>query len=81
MQMTKQFVTNCLNEKPLADESREVPDEELKPILIHNIPLTDGRIQYHGVKLGRLISLYAICEYPDIFGLRCLQHTGHDQLI
>ena len=43
---------------------------ELKPFIDHNYPtLTDQQNTFiAGSSMGGLISMYAICEYPDVFG-------------
>ncbi len=64
------IVTNFLKEKPLADEYLKFLTEELKPYIdSHYSTLTDRENTIiMGSSMGGLISLYAICEYPDIFG-------------
>lgn len=59
-----------LKGKPLADEYLLFITQELKPFIDRSFAtLTDRKNTFiAGSSMGGLISLYAICEYPDVFG-------------
>lgn len=74
----KEFVSNSLKLKgrinetfnPISDNYLKFIVTELKPIIdIHFSTLKDKDNTFiAGSSMGSLISLYAICEYPDVFG-------------
>ena len=74
----KEFVSNSLKLKgrinetfnPISDNYLKFIVTELKPFIdIHFSTLKDKDNTFiAGSSMGGLISLYAICEYPDIFG-------------
>ena len=74
----KEFVSNSLKLKgrinetfnPISDNYLKFIVNELKPFIdIHFSTLKDKDNTFiAGSSMGGLISLYAICEYPDVFG-------------
>mgnify|MGYP001155628657 FL=1 len=74
----KEFVSNSLKLKgrinetfnPISDNYLKFIVTELKPFIdIHFSTLKDKDNTFiAGSSMGALISLYAICEYPDVFG-------------
>ena len=74
----KEFVSNSLKLKgrinetfnPISDNYLKFIVTELKPFIdIHFATLKDKDNTFiAGSSMGGLISLYAICEYPDVFG-------------
>jgi len=56
--------------KPFSDDYLRSIVNELKPVIDHGFPTrTDGAgTVVMGSSFGGLISLYAVCEYPEIFG-------------
>jgi predicted alpha/beta superfamily hydrolase len=74
----KEFVSNSLKLKgrinetfnPISDNYLKFIVTELKPFIdIHFSTLKDKDNTFiAGSSMGGLISLYAICEYPDVFG-------------
>jgi predicted alpha/beta superfamily hydrolase len=74
----KEFVSNSLklkgrineNFNPISDNYLKFIVTELKPFIdIHFSTLKDKDNTFiAGSSMGGLISLYAICEYPDVFG-------------
>lgn len=65
-----EIVRNFLKDRPLADEYLKFLVGELKPYIdSHYSVLTDPEnTVIMGSSMGGLISLYALCEYPEIFG-------------
>lgn len=59
-----------LNGKPNSDDYLRFLVKELKPFIDHNFPTLRKRSDTFiiGSSMGGLISMYAICEYPRIFG-------------
>ncbi len=64
------ILTQQLMSKPQSDKYLLFLTEELKPFIDNNFPaLTDPANTFiMGSSMGGLISLYALCEYPDVFG-------------
>jgi esterase/lipase superfamily enzyme len=64
------LVQKWLNNKPQADQYLRFIVEELKPYMdSHYATLPDKANTFiMGSSMGGIISLYAICEYPEIFG-------------
>jgi len=64
------FVTQALHGMPLADRYLRFLVEELKPAIDSRFPTRPERAHTFvmGSSMGGLISLYAISEYPDVFG-------------
>ena len=62
--------TGPLDEELLGDEYLKFLTSELKPYVDENFrTLTDAKnTSICGSSMGGLISLYAICEYPEVFG-------------
>ncbi|MTI20250.1 alpha/beta hydrolase [Fulvivirga sp. RKSG066] len=56
--------------KPSSDEYLKFIVEELKPYIDENYSVHTNRENTYiaGSSMGGLISMYAICEYPDVFG-------------
>lgn len=77
-QEQKEFVTNQLKEKgriqtnfnPYSDKYLKFLVTELKPYIDKNYATLDNKENTFiaGSSMGGLISMYAICEYPKIFG-------------
>lgn len=68
---TRDFIIkNSLKNKPLADNYLKFLVEELKPFIDKNFSTKkDVKNTFiAGSSMGGLISIYAICEYPNIFG-------------
>jgi predicted alpha/beta superfamily hydrolase len=65
-----QFVTKALNGKPQADNYLRFLVQELKPEIDRRYATRPDREHtiIMGSSMGGIISLYAICEYPDVFG-------------
>ncbi|UKJ07061.1 alpha/beta hydrolase [Solitalea lacus] len=63
--------------KPLGDAYLKFITQELKPYIDKNYnTLTDkANTCIMGSSMGALISLYAICEYPDVFGSAACMST------
>lgn len=89
----KEFVSNSLQSKGKINETfNPVSDNYLKFIVSELKPFIDGHFStlkdkdntfIAGSSMGGLISMYAICEYPDVFGaVACLSThwTGIFQL-
>ena len=59
-----------VKEKPLGDAYLKYLVSELKPAIDARYRTLPGRVHTSimGSSMGGLISLYAICEYPDVFG-------------
>jgi predicted alpha/beta superfamily hydrolase len=57
-------------EMPCSDDYLKFIVEELKPFIDESYPTLTGRNDTYimGSSMGGLISLYAACEYPDVFG-------------
>lgn len=64
------LIAQWLMGKPLADEYLLFLTEELKPYIDERFSVYTGRAHTFiaGSSMGGLISVYAICEYPEIFG-------------
>ncbi len=59
--------------KPISDDYLKFIVKELKPIIDSRYPTLADQAYIAGSSFGGLISLYAVCEYPDIFkGAACL---------
>lgn len=68
---TRKFIVkNNLKNKPQADNYLKFLVEELKPYIDKNFSTRKDRKNTFiaGSSMGGLISIYAICEYPNIFG-------------
>jgi len=68
---TRDIILNrWLNNKPLSDQYLKFITAELKPYIDqHYSTHTDAANTFiMGSSMGGIISLYAICEYPDVFG-------------
>ena len=68
---TRDFIVrNALKNKPQADNYLRFLVEELKPFIDKNFSTRKDRKNTFvaGSSMGGLISLYALCEYPNIFG-------------
>lgn len=63
-------IKNWLKSKPQADDYLKFLTEELKPFIDKNYStLADAKNTFiAGSSMGGLISIYAICEYPNVFG-------------
>ncbi len=63
-------VANQLKNKPQADNYLKFLVEELKPYIDKNFSTKKDRRNTFvmGSSMGGLISIYALCEYPNIFG-------------
>jgi predicted alpha/beta superfamily hydrolase len=59
-----------LMSKPLSDNYLLFLTEELKPFIDNNFPTLADRSNTFimGSSMAGLISLYALCEYPEVFG-------------
>ena len=57
-------------DKPLSDDYLRFIVEELKPFVDRNYQTMSGRSNTFmmGSSMGGLVSLYALCEYPEVFG-------------
>lgn len=66
----KEFVEQELHGKPLADEYLSFIVQELKPFIerMFSANTSSDQTLLMGSSMGSLISLYALCEYPDKFG-------------
>lgn len=66
----KKLISKEMKGEPLGDEYLRFLVAELKPYIdSHYSTLTDREnTVIMGSSMGGLISLYAICEYPDVFG-------------
>jgi predicted alpha/beta superfamily hydrolase len=64
------FVSLALKGKPLADNYLLFLTKELKPYIDSKFSTFPDRDHTFimGSSMGGLISLYAVCEYPDVFG-------------
>lgn len=70
-QETRDFIIGKqLKNKPQADEYLKFLTRELKPYIDKNFSTRKDRENTFimGSSMGGLISLYALCEYPDVFG-------------
>jgi len=58
------------NVKPLSDQYLRFIVTELKPFIDKTYPTLTGKENTYiaGSSMGGLISLYAVCEYPNVFG-------------
>jgi enterochelin esterase-like enzyme len=68
---TRDFIVkNSLKNKPQADNYLKFLVEELKPYIDKNFSTRTDRNNTFiaGSSMGGLISIYALCEYPNIFG-------------
>lgn len=69
------FINKFLTGKPQSDAYLSFLVKELKPFIDGNFPtFTDQENTFiAGSSMGGLISIYALCEYPDVFcGAACL---------
>lgn len=64
------LIAQWLNGKPQASNYLRFLTEELKPYIDERFSVYKGRDHTFiaGSSMGGLISIYAICEYPEIFG-------------
>jgi len=64
------FVQTLLKGRPQADNYLRFIVEELRPEIERRYPVRAGRENtiVMGSSMGGIISLYALCEYPDVFG-------------
>jgi predicted alpha/beta superfamily hydrolase len=71
------ILTEQLMSKPQSDNYLLFLTEELKPFIDNNFPtLTDAsNTLIMGSSMGGLISLYALCEYPEVFGAAACMST------
>lgn len=69
-EMRAVIISQQLQNKPQADNYLKFLVEELKPYIDKNFAThTDRKHTFiAGSSMGGLISLYALCEYPDVFG-------------
>jgi enterochelin esterase-like enzyme len=77
-ELRDKFVSHDLAGKPRADDYLRFIVEELKPAIdakYATMPDTDHTI-IMGSSMGGIISLYAICEYPAVFGRAGCLSTG-----
>ena len=68
---TRDFIVkNSLKDKPQADNYLKFLVEELKPYIDENFSTKKDRANTFivGSSMGGLISIYALCEYPKVFG-------------
>jgi enterochelin esterase-like enzyme len=65
-----QFVKQALHDKPRADRYLRFLVEEVKPFIDAHFQTRPERAHTSimGSSMGGLISTYAICEYPNVFG-------------
>ena len=63
-------IKKWLNNKPLADHYLAFITSELKPYIDHRYSTLPDQANTFimGSSMGGIISLYALCEYPDVFG-------------
>lgn len=68
--LRKELVSKALNNDPRADRYLKFLVQELKPYIDSHYTTAPSRNTTFiaGSSMGGLISLYAICEYPDVFG-------------
>lgn len=68
--LRKNFIDKALGGRPAADDYLKFIVEIVKPLVDERYPtLTDRDATFiMGSSMGGLISLYAACEYPNIFG-------------
>lgn len=68
--LTQILINKGLKGKPLADLYLQFLVKELKPYIDANYPtFTEASNTYiSGSSMGGLISMYAMCEYPEVFG-------------
>jgi len=66
----KIILSEQLMSKPQSDNYLLFLTEELKPLIDNNFPTLADRSNTFimGSSMGGLISLYALCEYPEVFG-------------
>jgi enterochelin esterase-like enzyme len=64
------FISEALQGRPQADNFLRFMVQELKPAIDGKFETLPGREHTiaMGSSMGALISLYAICEYPDVYG-------------
>ena len=64
------FIEKWLKGKPQADDYLRFIVEEVKPAIERSYPIRPGPENsiIMGSSMGGIISLYALCEYPDVFG-------------
>ncbi|NNE98186.1 MAG: esterase [Pyrinomonadaceae bacterium] len=68
---TREFIIKrSLQNRPQSDNYLKFLVEELKPYIDREFPTESGveNTFIAGSSMGGLISIYAICEYPDVFG-------------
>ncbi len=68
---TREFIiSKQLKDKPRADDYLKFLVEELKPYIDKNFSTKKDRDNTFvlGSSMGGLISIYALCEYPNVFG-------------
>lgn len=68
--LRREFITRALSGKPRADAYLRYLVDELKPAIdarYATVPGPEGTV-IMGSSMGGLISLYALCEYPQVFG-------------
>lgn len=69
-EMRDHIIRNSLKDKPRADNYLRFLVQELKPYIDKNFSTKKDRANTFiiGSSMGGLISIYAICEYPNVFG-------------
>ncbi len=74
----EKFVKDDLSGKPQADNYLRFIVDELKPAIDAKYATLSDRDHtiVMGSSMGGIISLYAICEYPDVFGRAGCMSTG-----
>lgn len=62
--------TDLFSDQPYSDRYLKFISEELKPFIDRNYPTLSAREHTFiaGSSMGGLISMYALCEYPEVFG-------------
>jgi predicted alpha/beta superfamily hydrolase len=66
----KEKWTQEINGTPISDRYLKFLTKELKPFVDYTYPTLSDRVHtsISGSSMGGLISLYAVCEFPQIFG-------------
>ena len=54
-------------EAPLSDNYLKYVTSEVLPFMHQKYPTDDARVYIMGSSMGGLMSMYAICEYPEVF--------------